>query len=391
MIKVLTAHTSETDDVETAVSQILSQLDLNRLQTYSAGIMYYYADFAQTGVAKQICEKLPFPVVGGTTSNSAVPGSKDDISLTISVFTSDTIAFSAGICDSVYDEPFLPLEKLYNQLLKEKPVLAGEKPSMFYVIAPDFRNVTGDDYLAALSGLSGGVPVFGSAACIHTVEFHDIRTFFNGVEYDSSMAVIAFWGSMEPKFFISSIPNERIINQGAVITDSYKNRIKKVNGIPVLKYLESIGLAKVGHPEEITSFPLVLNVPGGSRLVRSVYGAEKGELLCSGAVPSHVPMAISFCDRNFVMESARKTTNECKKWLLDQNSADSSAALVVSCFERKWGLGTDVYGEIREIDEGLKNLPYHFVYSRGEYCPVHVWNGKAENYFFNYSLCICII
>ena len=66
MIKFLTAHTSETDDVEAAVSEILSQLDLNSLQKYSAGIMYYYADFAKTGVTKRICESLPFPVIGST-------------------------------------------------------------------------------------------------------------------------------------------------------------------------------------------------------------------------------------------------------------------------------------------------------------------------------------
>ena len=203
------------------------------------------------------------------------------------------------------------------------------------------------------------------------------------------MAVIAFWGNMEPKFFISDIPDEQVIHQRAVITDSYRNRIRRVNGIPVLEYMESVGLAKNGNLEGIASFPLILHVAGGSRLIRTIYSADKDELLCSGMVPSHIPMEISFCDREFVMESARKTADECKKWLLDQNG--SKSALVVSCAARRWTLGSDVYAEIREIDEGLKNLPYHFVYSRGEFCPVNIYNGKAENYFFNYSLCICII
>ena len=390
-MKVLSAHTSETDDVEAAVSEIVEQLDLSRLLKFSVGIMYYYADFAQTGVVQRLCEKLPFPVVGGTTSHSAIRGSKEDITLTISVFTSDDTVFTAGICDAVFDEPFMPLEKLYSELLNERPESMGERPAMLYVIAPNFHDVTGDDYLAALTGISGGVPVFGLAALIHTEEFHNIKTFFNGVEYGSSMAVIAFWGSISPKFFISDIPDEQIINQRAVITDSYRNRIKKVNGIPVLKYLESIGLAKDGNMEGIVSFPLVLHIPGGSRLIRSVLGVDKEEILCSGAVPSHVPMGISFCDKDFVMESARKTANECKKWLESQDNAVSRAALVVSCVARRWTLGSDVYAEIREIDASLNKIPYHFVYSRGEYCPVHVWDGKAENYFFNYSLCICII
>jgi len=398
MVKILTAHTSETDDVETAVSEILNQLDLSRLQKYSAGIMYYYADFAKTGVTKQICEKLPFPVIGSTTSSSAVHGSKKDITLTISVFTSDDIAFTAGICDLVGDEPYMPLEKLYKELVAQKPASfpAGEKPSMMYIIAPDFKDVTGDDYVAVLSGLSGGSPVFGSVAFIHTAEFIGIKTFFNGTEYDCSMPVLAFWGNLNPKFFISSVPDEQIIHKSAVITDSYRNRIKKVNGIPVLEYLETLGLARDGKLEGTDSFPLILHVGGGSRLVRSIIGVDKGEVLCSGAVPSHIPMGISFCDKDFVMESARKTAAECKRWLESQSNPESGAvhsgfALVVSCIGRRWMLGTDVYAEIQEIDAGLNKLPYHLVYSRGEYCPSGIINGKADNYFYNYSLCICII
>jgi hypothetical protein len=393
MMKILTAHTSETDDVEAAVREILEQLDLNRLRRYSAGIMYYHSDFAQTGVTKRLCEKLPFPVMGGTTSNSAVPGSKEDINLTLTVFTSDTVAFTAGVSDPVDGEPFVPLEKLYRELHAGKPETAGEKPSMFFIVVPKSYDIPGDEYLAVLNGLSGGVPVFGSVAFTHTADFTDIKTFFNGAEYDKSLVVLAFWGSVEPKFFISDIPQEQIIHQRAVITDSYKNRIKKVNGIPVLKYLESIGLAKNGELEQsgIGAFPLVLHAPGGSRLIRSMYISQGGDLLCSGVVPFGYPMEISFCDKEFVMKSARKTADECGKWLASQDNTRPRAALVISCAARRWTLGTDVFAEIREIDESLQGVPYHFSYSRGEFCPVSVSRGTADNYFFNFSLCICII
>ena len=391
MTKCFTAYTNETDDVEAAVSEILSQLDLSRLLKFSAGIMYYYADFAKTGVTKRLSESLPFPVIGSTSPGSAVRGSNNDINLTISVFTSDTTAFTAGICDPVDDETFIPLEKLYKELLNGKPPSLGEKPAMFYVIAPEFRNATGDDYLAVLTGLSGGVPAFGSGAFTHTSRSRDIKTFFNGVEYDSSMAVIAFWGDIKPKFFISDIPDEKLINQKAVITDSYRNRIKKINGIPVMEYLKFVGLAKDGSLEGINSFPLILHLPDGSRLVRTIYGEENGEVLCSGTVPSHHLFGISFCDRDFVMESARKTVDECKKWLKSQSGAGSQTALVVSCVARRWTMGTDIFAEINEIDSGLRDLPYHFVYSHGEFCPVHVQDNKTINFFFNFTLGICVI
>jgi hypothetical protein len=262
---------------------------------------------------------------------------------------------------------------------------------MFYIVVPHFYEITGDDYLAALDGLSGGVPVFGSVAFTHTVDFKDIKTFYNGVEYDNAMAVLAFWGDLEPQFFVSNIPEEQIINKQAVITDSYRNRVKRVNGIPVLEYLESIGLAKDGQLKGIGSFPLVLHLPDGSRLVRTIYGAEDGELLCSGAVPSGYPMGISFCDRDFVMESARKTAEKCKKWLESRNFSEPRSALVISCAARRWTLGSDVYAEVREIDTGLKDLPYHFIYTRGEFCPVHIQENRTTNYFFNFTLGICVL
>ena len=391
MLKIYSAHTSETDDVEAAVSEILEQLDLSRLLAFSAGIMFYYADFAETGVIQALCEKLPFPVVGGTTSNSAISGAKEGISLTITVFTSNTIAFTAGISDSLQDEPFISLEKLYKQLLEGKPETMGEKPSMLFIVAPYFLEITGDEYLAVLNGLSGGVPVFGSMAFTHTVEFKNIKTFFNGVEYDKALASLAFWGDIEPQFFISDIPDEQFMNRRMMVTDSCKNRIKRINGIPVLEYLESIGLAKNGEMPGLVSFPLILYMPGGSRLIRSIYNIEDGELLCSGDIPSNIPMQISFCNKEFALESARKTAADCKKWLDSRDFSVSRSALIISCAARRWILGSDVYAEIREIDDELKDIHYHFAYSGGEFCPVYIRDGIADNCFFNYTLCICVI
>ena len=393
MLNVYFAHTSETDDVEAAVSEILEQLDLSRLLKFSAGIMYYYADFANTGVVQRLCEELPFPVVGGTTSNSAISGSKEGITLTISVFTSDTIAFTAGISGSLQGESFMPLEKLYKQLLEEKPAGMGEKPAMFFIAAPHFLEITGDEYLAALSGLSEEIPVIGSVAITNAADFKGTKTLCNGVEYDKAMACLAFWGDLKPQFFVSEIPTEQFVNHRAVITDSYKNRIKRVNGIPVLEYLESIGLAKDGDIPGLISFPLVLHMPGGSRLIRVVYDYDEkeGELLCSGAVPSNIPMQFSFCDKEFVLESARKTAEECKKWMETKDVSGSRTAIVISCAARRWTLGSDVYAEIREIDRELKDVPYHLAYSGGEFCPVYVRDEILNNCFFNFSLCICVI
>jgi hypothetical protein len=265
---------------------------------------------------------------------------------------------------------------------------------MLFLNAPYLLEITGDDYRGALNGLSGGVPVFGSIAFTHAVDFKGVKTCFNGVEYDDAMALLMFWGNINPRFFLSTIPEERFLNHEAIITDSYKNRIRRINGIPALEYLESVGLVAGGKITGIASFPLILHNNDGSRVIRTIYGEENGELLCSGAVPDHTSLEICFCDKEFVVESARQTAKDCARWLESgESGADqgTESALVISCAARRWTLGTDIYSEIREIDAGLAELPYHFAYSSGEFCPVTNKNGELVNYFFNYSLCICIL
>ncbi|MDR2552875.1 MAG: FIST C-terminal domain-containing protein [Treponema sp.] len=392
MIKVLSAHTREIDLADAAVNEILEQLDVeHRLLAHSAGVLYYYPDFA--GVVKKLCERLPFPVLGGTTSNSAVPGTLKsgsdaggDIILTMTVFTSDTIAFSAGISEPLGDDPRLPVEKLYRQLMASAPEKT-EKPAMLFLITPRLLQIPGDDYLAVLDSLSGGVPVFGSIAFTHSADFRDIRSCFNGEEYASSLGILAFWGDYEPRFFHSIITDDRMINRRATISESHKNRIRRINGIPAVKYFETIGLAQGGEIMGVDSFPLILHLKDGSRLVRTVLAVEEGEILCSGAVPPHVPVDFSFCGKDFVVSSAKKTLLECSKWLRDK---PCGGVLIISCAARRWTLGADVNAELRGINRILGEASYHFAYSAGEFCPVEVKKG-LKNSFCNYSMCICAV
>ena len=222
-MRIMTAHTSETDNVEAAVSDILDQLtrqldplnppgrfDPDSLGPHAAGVMFYYEEFAEAGIARGICGRLPFPVIGGTTSNSAVPGSREDITLTLTVFSGDDCGFSAALggpmdCDSSY----IALEKLYRTVMDGRPAGMGERPSFFLIITPQQRDITGDDYLAALTSLSGGVPLFGASAFTHQPDFRNIKTFFNGAEYDDVPVLLAVWSKAEPRFFLPPFRTNR--------------------------------------------------------------------------------------------------------------------------------------------------------------------------------------
>jgi len=97
MIRMLTAFTREIDDIDAAVAEILKPLDLQKQRLKnSVGILMFHPSFLETGVIKAVSEALPFDSIGCTTSYLAAPGAIADMMLTVTVLTSDDVAFKAG-------------------------------------------------------------------------------------------------------------------------------------------------------------------------------------------------------------------------------------------------------------------------------------------------------
>ena len=65
MIKTLIAYTTEVDDEDDAVAEILEQLDMgSNLLKHAVGIMTCHLDFMEGGIVKALCKALPFEVAG---------------------------------------------------------------------------------------------------------------------------------------------------------------------------------------------------------------------------------------------------------------------------------------------------------------------------------------
>ena len=84
MIKSYTAFTSEIDDIELAVSEILAQLDpeKNCLKN-TAGIVTCYYEFATNGIIAELYKKCKFPIIG--TTSTAISTNRGDGQLKMAV------------------------------------------------------------------------------------------------------------------------------------------------------------------------------------------------------------------------------------------------------------------------------------------------------------------
>jgi hypothetical protein len=381
---MLTAHTREIDDIERAVAEILEQLQLDeRLLRCSVGLLAFHQNFLETDVVKAVSAALPFDSIGGTTSNLAVPGDLGDLLLTVTVLTSDDIEFRAGAV-LLEDDPGASIRALYAELAPH----AGEKPALLLTVAPVMGSIGGDDFVEVLDAASGGVPVFGSLSIGVRNDLSDIATCMNGRHHMTLFTLIAVFGDIKPEFYHTSIPDDRVIHQNAVITRSEKNLIQSINGLRALDYLESIGLADNGSiAAGIASIPFVLTPDDGTRLVRAAYRATpEGYIAAIGSVPQGVSIGFSGCNAEFVLSSARESIAEAIA------ASGRENALIVSCESRKWTLGVRPTAEMLEVTNLLDTLlPYRIIYAAGELCPVNNHSGHPVNTFQNFSMIACVL
>jgi hypothetical protein len=384
MIKVLTAVTEEIDDEEAAVAEILEQLDLaHSLLANSLGIIHCYSEFCENGIVKNLCGKLPFDVVGATTLSLSVPGRTSEMGLLLTVLTSDTVQFKSGVSATVGESAGEPVTELYKGLIDPLP----QKPALLMPFIPFMATVGGDEFVEQIDALSGGIPAFGILSISNEIDLSRCYTIHNGECYPSALVLAALTGDVDPVFMSTSVKEETILRQKAVITEVNRNVVKTINNMNATAYLESIGLAKNGKVEGMESTPIVVDLEDGSRLVRANIGSnEKGELVLCGAVPVNSNLAFATLGFNDVVETAATKAADAAK------AAQGRGILMYSCAARYWVLGLQIRAEFEAVAAHIGGTaPYHIVYSGGEIAPQFLSNGQVVNHLQNNSLIICIL
>jgi hypothetical protein len=384
MISMLTAFTEEIDDIDAAVSEILEQLDVEkRLRANSVGIIHCCSDSLESGVVKALCDKLPFDTVGCTTMSASIPSRMSQLGLSLTVLTSDSVAFSVGVSGPVADDAAGPVTELYKRLVAPMP----EKPALLMPFIPFLLKVGGDEFIEKIDALSGGIPAFGTLSISNEPDYSKTFTIYNGEGYPASLVLLALSGDLSPNFVSVSVNDENILKQKGVITGAKRNILQSVNNMPAMKYLESLGFLKDGDVSALASIPLIIYPEDGSILVRAAVGSgTDGEVILCGAVPVNSTLTLA----PISMEDVLNTTGAGIQNALAQ--AQGRSLLMYSCAGRTWALGIRTMAEHEKAEECIAGkAPYYFVYSGGEIFPSFSEGGKVVNHLQNDSLIICIL
>jgi hypothetical protein len=385
MIKMLTACTAEIDDVEAAVDEIQGQLDVSRsLLANSVGIIACHYEFIKTGVVEALCKGLPFPVTGCTTLGNAARGRYGLELLSIMVMTSDDVVFSPAIsADLDVADVDTGIGAAYKQALEN---LGGE-PAMILAYAPLMPTLGAAPIMNSLNRFSGGIPVFGTICCDSTSYFSESRVIYNGKAEQSSLALVLIKGNIQPNFSLITIPEANLQKLTAVVTDSEECLVKKVNDMPFLDYLETVGIPKSGVITSKGSFPIMVDYNDGSRPIGlAIYSTTaEGYALLGGEIPKGSTIAIANLDYAGILETAEEAA-------LKAAARCNSGLLIYPCLTRNLALGANSDDELKKIVETLgEDHPYQICYSGGEICPVLIGGGSLMNRVHNFTCIVCAL
>ena len=384
MLKMLNARTVEIDDVEQAVSEILEQLNIEEnLLKNSVGIMSCYSEFIETGVVKALCDSLPFSVVGGTTLSNGMEDESGMMMLCLTVLTADDVCFSTALTEVLDDHMDEHISSAYKNVISG---LEGE-PILLVPFIPLLEDVGGEMILGKLNAVSGGISTFGTVVCDHFSDYSTAHTIYDGEAARDKMAMLVVSGNIKPRFMIETISDANIQKQTAIITESQGCLLKSVNNMTAEKYMNILGLAEGGGAESLNTIPFIVDYNDGTKPAARVIHmlTPDGYAVCGGAMPVGSALSVGLLEAGDVLKTSEKIMNDIV------SSGECSGVLIFPCVSRGLIMGADMLMEleiIRRCADG--KIPYHVVYSGGEYCPVYGEDGHTENRFHNFSVIACI-
>ena len=389
MVKMMTAYTEEIDETEEGIAELMGQIDLGALGGNSVGIVTCHFDFVNSDFIKEMCKRLPFDVIGNTTMSSADRHGKGMYALVLTVLTSDDLVFETVISGSLDADGYRDeIRAAYSGAARRLP----GNPSLIVSLFPLLKYPNGSELHRSLDDACGGVPIWGGVATNTDTGFDYCYVFRNGEHKRDGMAMLLVHGSIEPEFVVVSMPQRNIQKSKGKITRSEGCVLHEINGMPALRYLETLGIVIMENAPITT--PLMTYYQGiPDPVALAIYAVNgDGSLSCGGEMTEGASVAIGEITAASVMASA----GEAMDRVLGCGKRDGMLAL--PCVSRYVTLSPGHDGEMALISERMgggdpqvaPRVPFMMGYAGGEICPVRDKNGVLQNRFHNFTFTACV-
>jgi hypothetical protein len=385
MMRMITARTSEVDDIEAAVEELSEQINLSSLNTEHCGGMFFcHKDLVDSGVAAAVCKAMPFPVIGMTSMATADEHGYSQYDLCLTVLEDDSLTFFAGMTNSIEKDNYASeIGNLFSSMRSQ----SGVDPALIFTFVPYLNDVSGADLVSSMDDACHGIPMWGSITNTIDFNYREVSTICGDRVLRQGLAMLFVCGDIKPKFVVCSLPDKHIHSIRATITKSDGCIIKEVNEKPLMDYLADIGLYV--SQENINTCPLMIYYDGEENPVAlgmfTVY--DDGSAMSGGLMPVGTRISVGSITSDTIVQSAEEGLEAIKSY------TDRRATLLLPCVTRFIMLSPDNESELNMICSELNadEKPFMMGYSGGEICPMRGSDGKLRNRFHNYTFCACIL
>jgi len=381
---MLTAYTEEVDEIEDGIAEILEQVDLGALRKNSVGMVVCHCDFVSSGFIAKLRARLPFDLIGMTTMTSATGPELGMYALALTVLTSDEVAFETAMSASLDTDGYeREVRAAYSGCAKKLP---GD-PELIVALLPFLKRPNGAELHRVLDEACRGAPIWGGVATHTDTGFDRCYVFRNGEREKGCMALLLAHGPISPEFIVVSMPLQNIRENRGKITKSDGCVLKEINGLPTIKYLETIGIVIMENAPVTT--PLMVYYEGIPEPVAlAIYAVNgDGSISCGGEVTEGASVAVGEITTNSVMASAKEGMDRAL------GSGRRGGALLLPCISRSIMLDPNHDDELELVAAAVGNgkvLPFMAGYSGGELCPVRDNAGVLRNRFHNFTFSVCV-
>jgi small ligand-binding sensory domain FIST len=392
MINVFTAATVEIDDVEAAVSSLLSQLAAQgEIGENALGLITCQYEFVLSGVVNELRKALPFPIAGCTSSTMAMAPipkglqqseAEGDLCLTLMVLWGEGVTFTTATTESV------ALDKDIANICQ--PVFAQrEKPALVWSFAPRVGFVAGDLLVEAVTELSGGALVFGGYSVDDSPTFQEnCYVITPDGDFLDRVGFVLCYGDIKPSFYCASITEKRILDRWFMVTEAKGNEIISINDRSSLEFLELIGItAEMTRSAVLTNLVLAIQVDKTSYYPRQIVGlSDNDTLMLGGTVENGTRFRVGGFDKLDMLTAAQEAAGK-----ISACSKEKAFVLIFSCASRFVLLGSESLDEIHMVREATGGLPFLMAYAGGEICPLMREDGSVLSHFQNGAFVMCAI
>ncbi|MDR1778762.1 MAG: FIST C-terminal domain-containing protein [Clostridiales Family XIII bacterium] len=396
MIRSFTAFTNEVDDTEAAVSEIQTQLDaFGPLGRSTVALVNAYPEFIESGAYEAIARALPFPVVGCTTLGAVDPATEILECLSFHILTSDDVYFQPGLTEPIPGEAEAPILEGYARAVFEAEnagIANANKPALILSYLPLLMNAGGDFLVQAIDKASGGVLNFGTTAVDDTTDYLNSRVLFNEGIYADRYAFVLVYGEVNPRFYVATIPPDRILANTGVVTAVSGNQIQAINNRPVSEFLMDLGLTKDENDVIVgmNSYPFIVDLGDGRPpVVRIIFAiTPEGYAVCGGDIPVGATLSVGNIDKPSVLYATGEK--------LDELLADGAPGALISfsCIGRLYAMEFEPLKEAHLVRDKFAptRTPFTLAYSGGEVCPLKTaGETNYANRFHNDTFIACAI